>query len=119
MTKMLPTDFKSNEEQLFYSLICDIEKKGYIKDITYETQSIVLSDAVKYQKSIELKTKTKFVEKTLIHGHHYTPDFEIIWNENAWDVFVNNNNDKPFYGVRKDDTIKSVIEIKGMFDRSI
>lgn len=119
MTTTSLIEFDSKEENDFYSLICDIKEKGYIEDIVYQPQSIVLSDSVTYDEKIQLKTKVKTKTKTLLKGHIYTPDFEILWSEKAWNVFVSDDNKKVFYGCKTtDNTIKSVIEVKGEFDHN-
>lgn len=66
---------KSEEERAFYHWLLDAEKYGLIENIEYEPKTYVLSEKKTIGEIIELKTKTKYVEKHLLHPHKYTPDF--------------------------------------------
>ena len=46
-----------------------------ISDITYQPGPFILSGRASYRVIKKLKTKTKSVDRFLLHPHQYTPDF--------------------------------------------
>jgi hypothetical protein len=70
----------SQEEFFMQEYFKELQEAGFIKEIIYQPEPIILSEKVIVNKIIKLKTKEKVVEKTLINQHVYTPDFEIHFN---------------------------------------
>ena len=68
-------EFDSDEEIEFYIFCQYLKKFGFIRDFKYNFKSYQLSDKKTYTDVVQLKTKTKKVEKHLLHPHEYTPDF--------------------------------------------
>lgn len=63
----------STEEVDMFHWLIEAQKLGIVSDFTYQPQSYVLFDAVKYV-NVEGKTRT------LLRDHVYSPDFEFIIN---------------------------------------
>lgn len=69
--------FDSPEERWFHAWCLEAKKQGMINDFTYHPKPFVLSDKVVVQVEKKLKTKTKIVDKFLLHPHTYKPDFRL------------------------------------------
>ena len=70
--------FDSNEELYFSWWLDELVKAGPV--IEYQRgSSFSLSEPVKIWVEKELKTKTKMIEKHLMNGHIYTPDFIVLF----------------------------------------
>jgi len=74
-----PEFMDSDEEREFYAWLLEAEYAGLITDIEYQPGSLSLSSRASIQIEKKLKTKTKMVEKFLLHRHEYTPDFVFEW----------------------------------------
>ena len=72
--------FKSDEEKQFYAWLIESESNGLISGVEYEPYTWGLSPRVSIQIEKKLKTKTKVVDKFLLHPHGYTPDFVFVVN---------------------------------------
>jgi len=71
-------NFDSDEELYFSWWLDELVKADLI--IEYKRGSeFLLSDPVKVMAEKQLKTKTKLVEKHLLSGHIYTPDFNVLF----------------------------------------
>jgi len=79
--------FDSPEERWFYAWCCEAKANGSIKSFQYHPYPITLSERVSIKVEKQLKTKTKIVDKFLLHPHTYTPDFIIEFLKPFEDTF--------------------------------
>lgn len=99
-----PASMDSDEERHFYAWLIEAERAGLVSNIEYHSGSFVLADRATMPVEKQLKTKTKTVEKFLLHPHKYTPDFEFIWHGIA----------NPFTAI----TLNNVfVDVKGSFNK--
>lgn len=82
--------FGSDEEQYFSWYLEDLRGAGFIKRWEHDVESFILSDKIHYIGTEYMKTKRKTSKRVLMDGHHYTPDFRIIWNKKAENIFYKN-----------------------------
>lgn len=114
----------SQEEIMTIMYFEELIEAGYVEKIE-RAESIRLSERLenKYTQIVEMKTKTKEVEKNqvLLDEHVYTPEFVITWTQEGSELFVdsfvgsNGKFNKPFiktYGYN------TFIEVKPGFDRN-
>ena len=107
--------YDSSEEQYFAWYLDELVDAGYVKEYELHPKSFTLSDKCTIQKTQQLKTKTKVIEKTFLQGHIYTPDYMVRWENNAQRVlFSTIKGGAPFWlsGYNF-----SYIEIKPTFSR--
>lgn len=114
--------FDSLEELAFLQWADDLKKAGYIKSIR-RADSYLLCESMTIGYAEQLKTKSKPMQQTILHGHSYNPEFEIIWDKKALDKFVHligipKKHDKAFLGWKRGDEIVTIIEIKPLFDQN-
>jgi hypothetical protein len=118
--------FDSDEEKYFYWYLEDLKKIGFVEEIIPQHPVISLSDKKEIKMFEQLKTKQKPLSHTLLHKHIYTPDFTIVWNEIAADIFTSyiggfNEKNTPFIlansAFKSVDKPRSIIEIKPSFDQ--
>jgi len=110
--------YDDSKENTYFSWYLDeLKKAGYISEWIYEPKSYNLFDPIK---RIDIK-KNKEIERKLLGAHSYTPDFGIIWNESAYDIFTREIKEllpsrinNPFFRQGN----RSVIEVKPIFDRN-
>ena len=103
----------STEVQVLWWLE-ELVEAGFIKEFQYESRTFLLFEGASYSKEIELKTKTKVEERTLLQGASYTPDFVVTWDESAVGKFVSINSlECPLYC---NDSLISYIEVKPSFN---
>jgi hypothetical protein len=105
----------STEEKWMKIYFEELKEKGFIKELIYQPEPIILSDIILVKVEKELKTKVKYEDKTLISKHIYTPDFEILWNTDKLheDLFKDSYTKWPlFFSVCN----RSFVEVKGNFD---
>lgn len=84
-------------------------------------ESFTLNESliIEYEEVVELKTKTKYLQKknVFIEGKVYTPDYEVFWGKNTLkfvqDLHTQAKNNKPFVhqGFRR-----SIVEVKPQHD---
>lgn len=74
----------SQEELWMIEYFKELQEAGFIKEIIYQPEPIILSNTVLIKFEKKLKTKSKFEDKTLISKHVYTPDFLITWNSDKF-----------------------------------
>lgn len=118
-------EYRSEEEKYFSWWLDELVSIGIVNRYMYESNTFTLSKAKSYPLLTIMKTKTKLVEKSLLEGHEYTPDWCIEWNEQYLNRFFRLINDEtctvkcPFYAIRstKDNKPYSFFETKGSFDR--
>lgn len=77
----------SQEEYLFSLWLEELKKAGFVKKFIKCENSISLTDPVKIPLVVKLHRKTKKIERHLLHGLSYTPDFEIYWSEKSDGIF--------------------------------
>ncbi len=70
--------FDSNEEIDFYKWCEEALDKGLIESFCYQPNPFKLSSRASIKVTKQLKTKTKIVDKFLLHPHEYTADFALI-----------------------------------------
>jgi len=114
----------SQEEIMTIMYIEELIEAGYVKKLE-RAESIRLSERLenKYTQVVEMKTKTKEVEKNqvLLEEHIYTPEFKITWSQAGSELFVDSlvgstgKLNKPFIKVYGYDTF---IEVKPEFDQN-
>jgi hypothetical protein len=118
--------YDSPEEEYFAEWLAELQQQGYVKSWERVTTPIPLTRGLKhnYIQTIILKTKTKTVPKSqvLLASSEYTPDFGIVWDDGAKNIFFQPIYDEqklicPFLADLKDGEYYSVVEIKPVFDR--
>ena len=67
--------FDSVEEEWFSVWLRTANKRGMVEGIIYHPSSFILSPKQTIKKEVQLKTKTKIIDKFLLHPHTYTPAF--------------------------------------------
>lgn len=117
--------FDSEEERLFYIYVNELKDRGYIDEYEYHTNEYNLFDPVKIKWIKQLKTKQKNMEKSLLQGHIYTPDFHIFWTLKAYKIFYCDITDGEYIGKvpfvnnvgqKYEEDRGTIIEIKPSFD---
>lgn len=89
---MKETDFDSTEEWHFYHWLLEAEQHGLVSEIEYHVTKFILSGRATYETEKKLKTKTKTIDKFLLHPHSYTPDFNFtVLNSSIQKLFVQLN----------------------------
>ena len=124
----------TTEEFQVYQYLKQLKDKNIIKSIEFQPKPFELTEKVKkhFYRYKQLKTKTKFEKLKrdyLINSHIYTTDFKVIWNENAYNIFMENvykdelNADIPFYANIEGDvktgkeSYVSYIEVKPIYEK--
>ena len=99
-------EFDSQEELDFFWWCQEAQTHGFIERFDYHPESYKLSARASVKVLKEMKTKTKEVDKFLLHPHEYTPDF-IIYATDRFGVL----NHKLF----SLDNLTFYIDVKGGF----
>jgi hypothetical protein len=112
--------YDSLGELAFLQWAKELAVAGYIKSLE-RAEGFLLSDALQVNYVEQLKTKSKPMQQTILHGHSYTPEFKIIWNKKAFEKFVQDSGDgkrfdKLFIGKIVGDYGVTYVEIKPLFD---
>lgn len=71
-------EFDSNEELEFFHWLTECKQYNLIESFEYNKKSYEITPKYTYHEEKKLKTKTKIVEKHLLHPHVYSPDFIIF-----------------------------------------
>ena len=112
--------YESKEELWISYYLDELLKVGFILDWKYQPRTYTLSKPLSYAWIKKLPTKNKFQSSNILQGHEYTPDFMIIWNESARNLFFNSIEDKiNLKGVNfiaHSGNNLSVIDVKPQFD---
>jgi hypothetical protein len=103
-------EFDSSAEVEFYIFLKDLKKYKLIKEFQYQPPTYTLIPKATEIQTVQLKTKTKRVEKTLYRAHEYTADFLIKVKP---EVF-NRIDPKHLLKINKNNTI--LIDIKGSYN---
>lgn len=115
--------FDSLEEKAFLQWAQELKRAGYIKSIE-RSPSFLLSSAMTIDYAEQLKTKSKPMQQTILHGHSYTPEFIIYWDRKASGKFVQPVNlPKEFTTLflchcTDKGELYTYVEIKPMFDQN-
>ena len=80
-------EYDSKEEEHFAAWLQEAESADLVYEIKYHPMPFLLSKRQTIPVVKVLKTKTKIVEKFLLHPHSYTPDFSFIISEKLEDYF--------------------------------
>lgn len=80
----------SHEEEYFEMWLDELVDIGYIDKYEYQPEPFKLNDSVKYDITIQMKTKTKIKQQTLLQAREYTADYKIFWNEKAKFILFQN-----------------------------
>lgn len=122
--ELLDCSFESDEEKYFTWMLEELKEAGYVIEWGRPNNSFFLSQQIKYTKETKRKTlSNKIEERELLAQHVYTPDYVIIWDVKAVDLFVHVLELSeivtcPFYGhYDASGYVYSIIEIKPVFDR--
>lgn len=119
--------FDSIEEYYFYCWCVEAKEAGFIESVTRVTEAMPITSGLinKYIETVELKTKTKLLEKkqNILTPSIYTPDFYINWSHKANDVFFQTLNSGkkvtlPFIGQENMTGFYSHVECKPVFDQN-
>lgn len=128
MRKKLNTQItKSDLENQFEWYCEELKRVGMIKSFTKYPSSKILSEPVYYRSNVKATKSKIFKNKTLLNDHYYTPDFIIVWEKCARNIFWRRWEEEtiahiPFLVNYKSKTetseemYYSVIEIKPGFD---
>lgn len=109
--------FTNTQEEYFYYWLEELEKEGYVKNITYNSNSFNLNDSlsVNYKKITGKKTEIK--ELKLIKERSYTPDFIFEFTEKAKGIFYfEENEDKKIFPLISKDK-KIYVDTKGEYTK--
>ena len=98
--------FDSLEEEWFSVWLGTAEKKGMVENIIYHPPSFILSERQSLKVTKQLKTKTKTIDKFLLHPHKYTPDF-VFYKRDPLDQFD--------HGLINCDKSIVFVDVKGSF----
>lgn len=118
--------YDSLEELAFLQWASELQRAGYIHSIE-RAESFLLCDAMSIGYAEQLKTKSKPMQQTILHGHSYTPEFIIRWDKKALDQILSligssKKHENLLLGVRevndKGPAYITYIEIKPMWDQN-
>lgn len=104
--------FDSDEELIFWCWLKEAEARGIISDIKFHPYFFKLSDRATIKFDQYMKTKVKTVDKFILHGAVYTPDFSfIIEHHKIHDLnYLVENGDYPEKYM--------VVDVKGTFSQN-
>jgi hypothetical protein len=109
-------DVDSNEERYILWYFETLRNWNYIE--SYErAQTYPLSEPIWRDYEKALKTKIKVVPEQIIKGHEYTPDYKVVWKEQAIGIFtadLNGSLRKNLPFISQD--LVSIIEVKPTYD---
>jgi hypothetical protein len=82
-------EYDSKEEEAFDAWLHEAEKANIVTGIRYHPEPFLLSRRVSMKVKEILKTKTKIIDKFLLHPHKYTTDFSFsISSRNLSNFFI-------------------------------
>lgn len=121
-------EYDSLEELAILQWLFEIKNQGIIKTIK-RADSYLLSDAVHNNYAEQTARKVNSVPRTqvLLHGHSYTPEFEVVWDYPkakdlfVWDFHSQSKFDKIFVGEKIQGyttDFVTFIEVKPSFDQN-
>jgi len=80
-------EYDSKEEIEFVMWVEEAAEAGFIRDCQYHPITWEITPKVTYPVTKQLKTKSKLVDKFLLHPLTYEPDFKIEFNESFFSTF--------------------------------
>jgi len=104
-------DFDSKEEWEFYNWLLEAEQHGLVSELEYQPQAYELSKPIFYKEVVQYKTKKllkekqKIVNRTLMRGCEYTPDFRFNVHNSVIQSIIKN---KHTYAYNK-----TIVDTKG------
>jgi len=115
-------EYDSLEELGMLQWLFELKAVGYIKAIK-RADSYLLSDAYINHYAEKMKrVSSKPMTQTLLHGHSYTPEFEIHWDKKALDNILwlkgQGKMQKTFIAHEVGEEYITYIEVKPPFDRN-
>lgn len=118
----------SKEEKYFVWYMCELAKAGYVVDLINEPCSYPLFDGLKKEYNEIKKTKTNVKTETLLQDSVYTPDWTVVWKQEAIGLFIDDIKSKRHFSSKKNKHLliakqveklfHTVIETKGDFDNN-
>lgn len=121
-------EYDSLEELAMLQWLFELKNQGFIRSIK-RAESYLLCDSLVNNYAEQTTKKVSSVPKTqtLLHGHSYTPEFEVVWDyDKARDIFLWDHRsstkfDKIFigekiFGYTRD--FVTCIEVKPSFDQN-
>lgn len=82
----MSTDKDSKEEEYFEWYLNDLIDAGYVIGY-YRSKTIKLTDGISYDYVQAMKTKDKVCTRVVAPALVYTPDYTILWNKKAENLF--------------------------------
>lgn len=81
-------DYDSLDELAILQWLFELKAYGYVKKIE-RAESFLLCDSLvnNYAEKVK-KVSSRPMTQTLLHGHSYTPEFKVTWDEKARDKIV-------------------------------
>jgi hypothetical protein len=116
-------DYDSLEELAMLQWLFELKSTGYIKSIK-RAQSYLLCDSYINSYVEQRKVSSKPCVQTMLHGHSYTPEFEVIWDPKksrdrfVWDTQESTKCDKLFVADVTSEGYRTIIEVKPSFDQN-
>uniref|UniRef100_A0A6M3IYA4 Uncharacterized protein n=1 Tax=viral metagenome TaxID=1070528 RepID=A0A6M3IYA4_9ZZZZ len=115
-----PIQYESNEELWVSYYLKELQSAGFISDWEYQPKTYILSEPLRYSWIKKLATKTTKQISKLMQGHEYTPDFMIVWEEKARNLFFNTVDNKinlkNAIFIAHSGNNMSIIDVKPAFD---
>jgi hypothetical protein len=111
----------SIEEQMTVMYFEELIEAGYVEKLE-RAPTYTLSERLehRYTQVVEMKTKTKEVEKNqvLLESHVYTPEFLVNWTHAGAALFVDRMNKKSKIDAHFIGAYRTLIEVKPNFDQN-
>ena len=105
----------SNEERFFNDWLVELEGHGLASDISLQPKTYQLAEPVIVGFDKKMKTKTKFVERTLLQPVTYSPDFSFKLSDSLADILFNGESyDSPLF-IKLDSQKLFIVDTKGTF----
>ena len=115
-------DFASDEEKYFYQWLLELYNLGYIDWICPYQKSYLITDELRAERVIQMKTKTKVEEFVLTKKRSYTPDFIFKFNKKAYKLLYHDKEDgysnRPFFYCNNNRGM-IYVDVKGSFTKGL
>ena len=79
--------FRSELEYHFCLFLEQLQENGFIKEFGYEIHKYILSESVYLPYLLQQKTKTKECTEFTLRENTYQPDFSVVWDISAENLF--------------------------------
>ena len=103
--------YDSSEEVEFVMWLEEAQDNGFVGSWMYHPNKYEITPKQMATRLVELKTKTKTVEKTLLRPHTYEPDFLIFVNGKRWLHIAKHTK-------LLKTSVGCFVDVKGTFDRN-